>query len=102
MRLAFQLAFAAPILAGVLSEHHAVSVVAMDRYVELDAWPVTRIKARLVSSDVARFQVASGRVTFTTQLDGLRYFMYHWFLTTAVASSMFLFGVCLVLAVMCE
>mmetsp|Transcript_19509 Transcript_19509/g.59013 ORF Transcript_19509/g.59013 Transcript_19509/m.59013 type:complete len:305 (+) Transcript_19509:134-1048(+) len=73
----------APFLLGdVLSESQHLYLQMFDHFEEQQHMPFTKARVTLSSRDV---RVYSASIGVTAQLQGIRYYMFHWYYTTAFA-----------------
>jgi len=73
---------AVPYMAGLLEESQALSIPLLEGFKDEKYWvePITRARITLSRPHI---QVYSSSVRIVAQFTGLRYFMYHWFFTSA-------------------
>ncbi|GAB5360582.1 hypothetical protein AAMO2058_000640000 [Amorphochlora amoebiformis] len=74
--------FAIPILLGFTDESTCVTVPLMERYREHPYIRAARL--RLILSE--KIDVLRASIRLKTKMEGLRYYMFHWFLLTGTAS----------------
>jgi hypothetical protein len=70
-----------PLLFGVMEQTQSVSVVCIDGFVEAYQTPLAG--AEIILSH-PRVQIYTATLSVVAQLEGIRYYMYHWFLLSAI------------------
>jgi len=63
-----------------------------DQFVENEQFPITSIRVLLKSPSAPRFQLYSAQLRVQVQLFGLRWLMYHWWLSTGVVMTSCIFA----------
>lgn len=74
------------VLVGLCDETQTLRVRVMDNFVDDGAAPV---RAAYVSVSDARLEVVQAELQFEANLQGVYYFMYHWFLSASVVGITF-------------
>jgi hypothetical protein len=85
-------AWALPLVTGFLQEKQTVSLHMFDQFVENEQFPITSIRVLLKSPSAPRFQLYSAQLRVQVQLFGLRWLMYHWWLSTGVVMTSCIFA----------
>lgn len=85
-------AWSLPLVTGLASESQRASLHMLDSFVEHETFPTTAVQIRLKSPQAHRFQIYSATLRVQAQLHGLRYLMYHWWISTALVLCSALFA----------
>jgi hypothetical protein len=94
VRWMYSWSFALPLVFGLLQEKQTVSLHMFDQLQESESFPISHFRVHLKNPQGAwKFQLYNGVLRLQVHLFGLRWFMYHWPLSTAAVLGGLIFSV---------
>lgn len=87
-----KLFWAFPLVFGLMTEDQHLTVPLFDDYRDDPSCPLSSVRVSL-SANARKFQIYDSKLKIHIQFSGLRYFMFHWFYTTATICIAYIFAV---------
>lgn len=73
-----------PLISGLISEEESLTIPLLENFHEHPTYMASFLKLHLTAIKGCSLELVSAQLLFHAKLRGLRYIMYHWFLSSAV------------------
>ena len=94
VRWLYTWSFALPLVFGLVQEKQTITLHMFDQLQESEAFPISHFRVSLGNHQGAwKFQLYGGMLRLQVHLFGLRWFMYHWPLSTAAVIGGMIFSI---------